>query len=137
MPPLIPAICKSCGMVWFGEHHIVVKAERLTLRNVRMAPCPNCGGTGDVPDGVYGTASAVLHDLKQYSVVMNAMENIQAMVSRGATKEEVEKEISQKYPFLAYLKNLLAPKDWKEVAIIIGLAISVWKHYAAGEGPKA
>jgi hypothetical protein len=49
--PQPPAICDTCGTVFtipfFGGTGTV------KLTNVSFGPCPNCGGNGSVPDGLY------------------------------------------------------------------------------------
>lgn len=57
--PEMPAFCDNCGAV-FGSGFVFENCIDVTLSGNRVGPCPSCGGTGHVPDGVYDiTANAI------------------------------------------------------------------------------
>ena len=54
----LPAICDVCGMN-FPSGYSAGPGTRMTLRNNISGPCPNCGGIGRVPDGIYDIINEV------------------------------------------------------------------------------
>jgi len=73
----------------------------------RFIPCPYCGGEGENVAGLYRDGSMRLFDAEKASIVVNALLQIQGMIERGASAQEIEATIEQEYPFLEYLKGFL------------------------------
>lgn len=48
----LPGFCDTCGAI-FPSPFAFENARNITFSNVEVGPCPNCGGTGHIPDGVY------------------------------------------------------------------------------------
>jgi hypothetical protein len=60
----IPVVCDSCKKLWVTESLFGVEGEgaaSVTMKNVAVSPCPYCGGTGHVPDGLYELRSNAAH----------------------------------------------------------------------------
>jgi hypothetical protein len=51
----VPAFCRSCGAV-FASAFSFENARNVSFENCESGPCPKCGGTGRIPDGVYDFA---------------------------------------------------------------------------------
>ncbi len=51
---LLPAICDQCGRIWVPRAIALgAGVQGVTISNVSVSPCPYCGGSGHIPDGVY------------------------------------------------------------------------------------
>lgn len=48
----IPAVCNQCKNFFPGDA-VPEGSTNVTFNNKTVSPCPRCGGTGTVPDGVY------------------------------------------------------------------------------------
>ena len=46
-----PAVCDTCGTIFPSPFNIL--AENVGLFNMGTGPCPECGGSGSIPDGIY------------------------------------------------------------------------------------
>jgi hypothetical protein len=57
MAPL-PAVCESCGRLWTPDN-LIGGEGRIEIADVRVGPCPHCGGMGRIPDGVYDLSRSV------------------------------------------------------------------------------
>lgn len=50
--PMMPAICETCGTM-FPSGIVIENSYNITFSGNRAGPCPQCGGMGAIPDGVY------------------------------------------------------------------------------------
>ena len=48
----IPAVCNECKN-FFPSDPVSENTTNVVFENKTVGPCPRCGGTGQVPDGVY------------------------------------------------------------------------------------
>lgn len=48
----IPAVCNQCNNFFPGDT-VSENSTNVIFENKTVGPCPRCGGTGTVPDGVY------------------------------------------------------------------------------------
>ena len=48
----IPAVCNQCKNFFPGDT-VSENSTNVIFENKTVGPCPRCGGTGTVPDGVY------------------------------------------------------------------------------------
>ena len=81
--PDLPAFCESCGVA-FPSGYFFEDVTGLTLSGAQSGPCPNCGGMGTVPDGVYNVidrtieiVAAPAHSREQWQRLLAALESIQ------------------------------------------------------------
>ncbi|MHA6250738.1 SEC-C metal-binding domain-containing protein [Oceanobacillus sp. CAU 1775] len=112
--PHVPAICDSCGTV-FNSGIFIENSTNVSLSGNKSGPCPNCGGWGHVPDGVFnfiGNAIEILsapertiQDLKKLSVILQAAKN------NNSSYQEIEKSLEKETPALSEL----LPKNREEV----------------------
>src|SRR5688500_1612445 len=103
---LLPAICsnRTCGVTWFAANPF---GPRVSVYNVALGPCPRCGGAGYVPDGQYTPLGARLASADDVRKVVTALQELRAMVSRGAPRSEIDEAIASKHPRLEPLKKYL------------------------------
>jgi uncharacterized protein (DUF2267 family) len=112
--------------VWFHPSLFKMDARsRVTITGrSRIAPCPACGGVGHIPEGVYSLNSFRLEDPVEFAIVVNALTELREIVKRGASKADVEKAITAKYPFLESIKKYL-PKTAAELAAYLALLVAI------------
>lgn len=48
----LPAICNKCGCI-FESGFALGFGSTMTISNCNSGPCPRCGGSGNIPNGVY------------------------------------------------------------------------------------
>ena len=59
----LPAVCDNCGAIFSQRAIKAENVRHLTISNVGVGPCPNCGGNGHIPDGVYNVVGNVIEVL--------------------------------------------------------------------------
>jgi hypothetical protein len=138
---IVPAICESCGVVWGAENLIGGDATGIQFVNSRVGPCPNCGGMGLIPDGVYDIRDDTLQVVASANVppetlrgLVGALESLR----RGeASPEEVIEKAEAEAPELApIIRRVLEldPKFWASILI----AILLWYLPSpTSQGPTA
>lgn len=102
--PEVPAFCLNCGAI-FGSGIVLENVRRATLSGNRVGPCPVCGDTGEVPDGVYsfvdGTIKLIsgpertVHQLKRLARFLNRARK------QSLDKEEIQKEVEENYSWFS------------------------------------
>lgn len=98
--PQIPAFCDRCGAI-FGSGMVVENSTNVSFSGCTAGPCPVCGGTGHVPDGVFNVIGSTLEvlaapertikDLTRLAQIFN--EARAAKQSREQVAERVTKEV--------------------------------------------
>lgn len=124
--PMIPAFCDNCGTA-FPSGIFAENCVNLTMSGNRSGPCPECGGMGSVPDGVFNILGSVieiinapirtLEQLQKYSKIL------QEAKDNKLSKEEVKEKIDKEIPELASISQFL-PKTRSELYIVLGLIVS-------------
>jgi hypothetical protein len=125
----IPVICDDCGRIWITEQLVGVTgggSANVQLQNVGVSPCPYCGGTGHVPDGMYRlqeNAAEYLGALKpaELRALLHVVSEAQA---QNLNAEQVAERIEEEVPAAAEVGGLLkmdasALRDW--LAILLAL----------------
>lgn len=125
--PLMPAFCDNCGTVFssgvFGDN-----ALQTTFVNCTAGPCPKCGGTGHIPDGVYNLVGSAIEFLSGPQRTIDELKKLYILLKLAKEKqyapekinEELEKELPQ---FVSLLKDIL-PKTKTELYSFIGLILT-------------
>jgi hypothetical protein len=130
-PVFVPLICQkpNCGGVWFVSYGRFPEGSGITVRGdtfINVGSCPKCGfPAGSTADGYYTPLGGRLFSQKDLELVINALKQLQAKASAGATTDQVATEISKSYPFLEPIKRYL-PKDAKELAGYLAAAAAIY-----------
>jgi hypothetical protein len=135
---VIPAICDTpkCGTVWFAAHILELgSGSSAQITNCATGPCPACGGSGRIPDGIYTNASAHLLKPRDAQKVLNALNALREQVKRGGTTKDIEQEITRKYPFLKNLAPFL-PKNALELGTYLLVIATLVSPYVASRFEK-
>src|SRR5437867_3405636 len=99
----IPVVCQSCRRMWLATNIIGGSGTaRVTIMNSTVSPCPFCGGTGRIPNGVYELAGGVVRYLASGAVSVPDLRLLQGVLrdaqQRQAKPSEIVQEIKQKVP---------------------------------------
>jgi len=123
----MPAICDNCG-VFFNSSFMGDGALGTTFVNCGAGPCPNCGGTGHIPDGIYNFIGDTIEFLSGPQRTVDELKILAEILNKAKRdkyspqklNEEIEKELPQ---FLSILKKIL-PKTKAEFYAFIGLILA-------------
>lgn len=106
----LPAICDRCNAV-FPSGFAGSGGGTMSLQGCKSGPCPECGAMGTVPDGTYSLHETLINFLSgpqsSYEKLAHVAATIRKMQSRGATEEEILREVSKTSPALAWFGNFL------------------------------
>ena len=124
--PAMPAFCDTCGTV-FASGFWVENCRNTSFSGCSSGPCPNCGGTGHIPDGVYDVTANVIklisgtaksfHQLKQLADILRTAQK------ENLSKDEVVKRIDEEVPELTSLSSIL-PKTRNELYAFLTLILT-------------
>ena len=124
---MVPAVCDNCGNI-FPSGFSASNATNISFSNCRAGPCPVCGSTGHIPDGIYNFIGDTIELLSgpQRSVV--ELKKLASILERArdnnANPQTVGKEIDESVPELSSLKDWL-PKTRSELYPFIIMLLAV------------
>lgn len=125
--PELPAFCDSCGAV-FGSGFIIDNSVNVTLSGNKSGPCPVCGGTGSVPDGVFKFVGGTMEILTAPQRTIDQLKRLAQILGsarqRNATAEEVKEEIRREVPELSKLADWL-PANRTELYAVIAIIVTL------------
>jgi SEC-C motif len=139
----IPVVCQSCRRLWIA-HNIIGGSgnARVTIMNSTVSPCPYCGGTGSIPNGVYELAGSVVRYLASGAVSIPDLRRLQDVLrdaqQRKAKSSEVVSEIKRKVPSAEGITASfaspasLAMAAWLQVLLTIITVILVMRGQSSG-----
>lgn len=124
--PDVPAFCDTCGTAFpsgfFAEN------SSFSLSNFVAGPCPNCGGMGHVPDGLYnivGNSIKVLANSKRSSSeLLRIAERLRAAKQRNATPDEMSATLKEELPELSSIADTI-PKTRAELYAFITVILTI------------
>lgn len=135
MGTTIPVICDnpSCGTLWFSQSIFGIgPGATINSTGNRAGPCPVCKGMGHIPDGIYTHTSATLFNTAELHLVNQAFKALWEKAKAGATSDQIQKEITESYPFLRGLAKFL-PKNATELATYLALLGSVFLYFSQAQ----
>lgn len=130
MGQFIPVLCdtRGCNTVWFNPSLFAIgPGASVTLSRITVAPCPKCGGSGHIPDGIYRHSSAELFNGSELEIVVRALTFLRRKAAAGATTDEIRREIKSRFPFLKGIKNFL-PKDGAALVAYLTLILGIMTY---------
>jgi SEC-C motif len=121
-----PAFCDSCGTIFQSAFEI--NAQHTTFINCGSGPCPKCGGSGHIPDGIYNFIGNTIELLSGPSRTVSELQRLAEILNQARNRkksiEEVSERIEKELPWFSSLKDLL-PKSRTEFYPFIGIVIAV------------
>ena len=84
--PGLPAICDTCLTVWDPHAINIANATNVHIEDVTVSPCPNCGGVGHIPDGIYSATTDTIN------VVATTVRSARSLALLGRLLQQARKE---------------------------------------------
>lgn len=125
----IPAFCdnKNCNSI-FSSGIEVNNARNITLVGNKSGPCPNCGGMGHIPDGVYNFIENTIEILSAPGKTIEELKVFTSIIKEAHEKklshEIVADKIRKEAPSFSKFLEIF-PKTKEEWYSFIGLALMV------------
>lgn len=135
------AFCEnpSCGAIFPAPNLIGGDGSAtIQMTNSRYGPCPNCGGFGRIPDGIYGYANHVVEFLRGPQESLAALRKVQALLAdrrtRSQSRDEVLSQVRNVAPRVASamekVPSIAVTQQWIQVLIaLVTLAILIQTTY--------
>lgn len=124
--PQIPAFCDRCGTI-FGSGIVVENSTNVSFLDVTAGPCPVCGGTGHVPDGVFNIIGSTLEVLSAPERTVKDLTRLAQIFSEAQTtkqsREEVAERVAKEVPAFSKVVDLL-PHNRGELYTFLGLILA-------------
>ncbi|GGQ04891.1 SEC-C metal-binding domain-containing protein [Shewanella litoralis] len=124
--PEMPAFCDNCGAV-FGSGFVFESCRNVTLSGTQAGPCPNCGGIGHVPDGVYDITGNAIKLLQGSIKTIEQLQQLSAVLveaqKKNLSKEQVQTNIQEAVPELTGFASVL-PQTRSELYGFIGIILA-------------
>lgn len=138
--PSVPAFCDSCGAA-FNSGFFVENSTNITFDGNRSGPCPQCGGMGHVPDGVFNFIGNTIEILsapeRTVSELLGLARIVREARDKGENKEQVASRIEKELPSLSALAKLL-PTNKNELYGFLGVVIAAVALYTqSGDKPPS
>jgi SEC-C motif len=138
--PLVPAFCNSCSTP-FNSGFFVEDSFHMSFSGCTAGPCPKCGDTGHIPDGIFNFVDSTIQVLSapQRTIVeLLALRRIlEEAKAKSETKDQVTARIEREVPGLALLARLL-PENKNELYGFLGVTLTAIALYTQSpERPPA
>ena len=127
--PRAPAVCKTCGTIFASPFEIAAG-----VRNVQfvgpgeISPCPKCGGSGTIPNGVYSALNETSLAFTTGKVSAEDLERFLGLLKsareRDAAPEQVADSIKAEVPELSKVADAL-PKTRSELYAFLAVLIAL------------
>lgn len=135
----VPVVCESCGTLFVVTNLIGGSgAANVQIENSRYSPCPACGGTGRILDGLYEFAGDALRSFTAttpYSALhIQRLIRVVKRAQRGeATAQDIADSIQRDAPDLAAVaQRLLVPKTagdfYAMLAVLLAILLYLLTH---------
>lgn len=138
--PHVPAICRTCGAV-FPSGIVADNSRDIMFTGCTAGPCPRCGGTGEIPDGVYDFVGEAMRVVAAPSYSRERLERIAAILAQarqaGAPAADVVAALEDEAPELSDLaRRLLVPRTPAELAGFLVVLLMVVQIYLMTKPPS-
>lgn len=123
----IPAICENCNTIFPSGVNLGNSARNISFVNCLAGPCPNCGGSGRILDGVYnavGNAIEAFVGQQRIDDLKQLLEVLREGKRHRLEREEIITNIKQTTPEMSKLGDCL-PKTRMELYTFIGIIIAI------------
>ncbi len=134
----VPAICDNCDSI-FPSLFNFYNSNNISFTGCQAGPCPDCGGTGHIPDGIYNFIGDTIELLSGPQRSIDELKKLASILERARNNntdpQSIGKEIDEKVPELSSLKDCL-PKTRSELYLFIGLILSIIFQIQSGDSSK-
>ena len=112
----------------FVAPNLIGGAGTVQFVNSRLGPCPTCGGTGDIIDGIYSAATNTARLFLSPGTKKSDLLALQQIIKRARKEkfslEKLEKSVKEEVPELQSLSDWL-PKTRMELYAFLGLILTL------------
>lgn len=135
---IVPVFCDNpkCRTIWFARNPI---GGSFIGRGNKLSPCPECSGSGSLPDGEYTPGTVIFSNPSQWHQLRISLEEIQNSIIAGASVDEVNEQI-QKHPEILEFLGGFVPRNLKDLQtlfIIIGMLYAALKVMSSDDTSDA
>lgn len=121
----VPAFCDKCGTVFSSG--IGGEATGVSFKNCKAGPCPRCGSTGHIPDGVFNFIGNTIEILSAPTRTIDELTKLAKIVNEARENNESPGKISNKIqtelPGLSKLADYL-PQNRNELYGFLGVLLA-------------
>ena len=123
--PLVLAICDANGHPFSSGMSIAAGVVNATLIGNKAGPCPVCGSTGTIPDGVYDAVGGVISRIALSGASIGEFRALHRLLEepQNRSAETIADDIDAISPKFNSLANLLRSTALKQ--LLIGVLIIV------------
>jgi hypothetical protein len=122
-----PAICNNCGTI-FPSRFEIINSYDVSFSNCTSGPCPNCGGIGHIPDGVYNFIGNTIELLSGPNRTVSELQRLAMILSQAREEEtpieQVTRRIQEEVSELSSLKDLL-PRTRSEFYAFLVIILTI------------
>jgi len=108
--PNLPAFCDTCGTV-FASGFQFENSRHITLSGCTSGPCPRCGGSGHIPDGVYNFLDNTIEILSAPSRSIEELSRLLKIVRKAIDEKadlaKLTKQIRDENPAFQSITDVL------------------------------
>jgi hypothetical protein len=137
MPQLL-VFCDNCEAI-FNSGICIENSSNVSFSNCKSGPCPNCGGMGHIPDGIYNIIGKTIELLTGPNRTINELTKLADLIKRAKedhlSSEAFLKDIDREVPELSDFKDVL-PKTRAElyqflivILMLITIILSLPKNF--------
>ena len=123
----VPAVCDNCGTI-FPSGFDLNNSINVTFIGCTAGPCPICGSTGHIPDGIYNFIENTIELLSGPSRTVAELQRLASILNIAKENQfsyqDISREIEKELPELSSLKDIL-PKTRTELYAFIAIIISI------------
>lgn len=124
----VPAICNTCGSLFPSGFNLQPGATDAAFVGCDAGPCPNCGGDGSIPDGIYNLIGNTIRILSQSSQTTAQLQRLAAILKETyqskASVTSLEERLEKDLPELSSFRDAL-PKTRNELYAFIAIALTI------------
>ncbi len=125
----VPAICDNCDSI-FPSLFNFYNSNNISFTGCQAGPCPNCGGTGHIPDGIYnfiGNTIELLSGPQRSVIELKKLASILERARNSNTDfQSISKEIDKEIPELSSIKNFFPkPKTFADLCGFITVLLTI------------
>ena len=129
--PIVPAFCNTCGTA-FNSGFFVENSTNIRFAGNTSGPCPNCGGMGHVPDGLFNFIGDTIEILSAPDRTTHELISLTKILkearAKSETKAQVESRIKNELPGLSLLAKLL-PENKNELYGFLSVVLAALALY--------
>ena len=125
--PIMPAFCDSCGAI-FSSGISIDNSTNISFTNCSAGPCPNCGGIGHIPDGLYNIIDSTIMFLKGPYSSLQYLQRLGRVLrssqQEGSTIEEIKEKVAKEVSAFSPIINMF-PQNRSEFYQFIAILLAI------------